>query len=72
MKTKGKVSALLPLAVFLIVYAGTSIIAKDFYAVSVIVPFLISAIVALSMNKKENLKIRFKIFVREQEIPMLY
>lgn len=62
MKTKGKVSALLPLAVFLIVYAGTSIIAKDFYAVSVIVPFLISAIVALSMNKKRKFEDKIQDF----------
>ena len=64
MKTKGKVSALLPLAVFLIVYAGTSIIAKDFYAVSVIVPFLISAIVALSMNKKRKFEDKLQDFCK--------
>lgn len=64
MKTKGKFSALLPLAVFLIVYAGTSIIAKDFYAVSVIVPFLISAIVALSMNKKRTFEDKLQDFCK--------
>ena len=64
MKTKGKISALLPLAVFLIVYAGTSIIAKDFYAVSVIVPFLISAIVALSMNKKRKFEDKLQDFCK--------
>lgn len=64
MKTKGKVSALLPLAVFLIVYAGTSIIAKDFYAVLVIVPFLISAIVALSMNKKRKFEDKIQDFCK--------
>ena len=64
MKTKGKISALLPLAVFLIVYAGTSIIAKDFYAVSVIVPFLISAIVALSMNKKRTFEDKLQDFCK--------
>ena len=64
MKTKGNVTALLPLAVFLIVYAGTSIIAKDFYAVSVIVPFLISAIVALSMNKKRKFEDKLQDFCK--------
>ena len=64
MKTKGNVTALLPLAVFLIVYAGTSIIAKDFYAVSVIVPFLISAIVALSMNKKRTFEDKLQDFCK--------
>ncbi len=64
MKTKGNVTALLPLAVFLIVYAGTSIIAKDFYAVSVIVPFLISAIVALSMNKKRKFEDKIQDFCK--------
>lgn len=64
MKTKGNVTALLPLEVFLIVYAGTSIIAKDFYAVSVIVPFLISAIVALSMNKKRTFEDKLQDFCK--------
>ncbi|MEO2509020.1 Na+/H+ antiporter NhaC family protein [Clostridium paraputrificum] len=64
MKTKGNVTALLPLAIFLIVYAGTSIIAKDFYAVSVIVPFLISAIVALSMNKKRTFEDKLQDFCK--------
>lgn len=64
MKQKGKISALLPLAVFLLVYAGTSIVAKDFYAVSVIVPFLISAIVALSMNKNRKFDEKLQDFCK--------
>ena len=52
MKNKGNGLALIPLGVFLLVYLGTSIVAKDFYAVSVIVPFLAAALTALIMNRK--------------------
>ena len=54
MNNKGNGLALIPLGVFLVVYLGTSILAKDFYAVSVIVPFLAAALTALIMNRKEK------------------
>ena len=62
LKNKGSGLALIPLAVFLVVYLGTSILAKDFYAVSVIVPFLAAALTALIMNRKEKFDKKIEIF----------
>ena len=39
---KGKFSALLPLIIFVSIYLGTSLVMKDFYSVSVLVPDIIS------------------------------
>ncbi|MGL4109422.1 Na+/H+ antiporter NhaC family protein [Clostridium sp. LP20] len=64
MKEKGKVWALLPLLVFILVYLGTSIVAKDFYAISVIVPFLIAAMVALIMNRKVKFEDKIQTFCK--------
>lgn len=49
---KGKVIALLPIAVFLVVYIGISIIYNDFYVMSVVVAFLIAILVACLQNRK--------------------
>ena len=62
MNNKGNGLALVPLAVFLVVYLGSSILAKDFYAVSIIVPFLAAALTALIMNKKEKFEKKIEIF----------
>lgn len=62
MSNKGNVLALLPLGVFLLVYLGISIIAKDFYAVSIIVPFLAAALTALIMNKSKKFDEKIEIF----------
>lgn len=64
MKNKGNVLALIPLGVFLLVYLGTSIVAKDFYAVSVIVPFLAAALTALIMNRKIKFDEKVEIFCK--------
>ena len=64
MKDKGKAIALLPLGVFILVYLGSSIIAGDFYKVSVVVPFLISALVALIMNRKNTLDKKLETFCK--------
>lgn len=64
MKNKGNGLALLPLGVFLLVYLGTSIIAKDFYAVSVVIPFLAAALTALIMNKKVKFDEKVDIFCK--------
>ncbi|MEG2738447.1 Na+/H+ antiporter NhaC family protein [Clostridium sp.] len=61
---KGNPWALLPLLVFITVYVGISLIANDFYAVSVIIPFLISAIVALLMNRKVNFEEKLNRFCK--------
>lgn len=64
MNNKGNGLALLPLGVFLLVYLGTSVIAKDFYAVSIIIPFLAAALTALIMNKKIKFDEKVDIFCR--------
>ena len=62
MNNKGNGVALIPLAVFLVVYLGSSILAKDFYAVSIIIPFLAAALTALIMNKKEKFEKKYGEF----------
>lgn len=64
LNNKGNGLALIPLAVFLIVYLGSSILAKDFYAISTIVPFLAAALTALIMNKKEKFQKKVEIFCK--------
>ena len=62
MNKKGNVLSLTPLLVFILVYLGSSFIAKDFYAISVIVPFLAASLTALLMNKKENIDKKIEVF----------
>ena len=49
---KGNWWALLPIAVFLLVYIGISLIFNDFYVMSVVVAFMIAILVACLQNKK--------------------
>ena len=64
MKNKGNPLALLPLLVFIIVYLSSAMIAKDFYAVSIVVPFLVAAITALFMNTKVKLEEKIEVFCK--------
>lgn len=64
MKNKGNGLALLPLGVFILVYLGGAMLAKDFYAISIIVPFLAAALTALLMNRKENFNDKIEIFCK--------
>ncbi|MEN8078411.1 Na+/H+ antiporter NhaC family protein [Clostridioides difficile] len=64
MNKKGNAWALLPLLVFIIVYVSSAILAKDFYAVSVIVPFLAATLVALLMNRKVKFEEKVEIFCK--------
>lgn len=48
---KGNAWALLPIAVFLVIYIGVSIIFKDFYLMSVAVAFLCAILVACLQNR---------------------
>ncbi|MBW6409510.1 Na+/H+ antiporter NhaC family protein [Clostridium weizhouense] len=64
MKKDVNIKALLPLLIFLIVYVGVSLVAGDMYAVSVIIPFLASAVTALIMNKEKNLNQKLDIFCK--------
>lgn len=56
--------ALLPLLVFVLVYVGIALITKDFYSVSVIIPFLIASVVALVMNTKVSFEEKLHIFCK--------
>ncbi|GAA0733931.1 Na+/H+ antiporter NhaC family protein [Clostridium oceanicum] len=60
--SKGNVFALMPLLVFLIVYVFIGIISRDFYAVSMSVPFLIAGICAIFMNRKKTISEKLDIF----------
>jgi len=51
-KNKGSWWALLPIAVFLVVYIGVSLVFNDFYAMSVVVAFMIAILVACFQNRK--------------------
>lgn len=51
-KNKGKARALLPIAVFLIIFLGSGIITGDFYTMPAIVAFLIALLVAFLQNRK--------------------
>lgn len=59
-ENKGRASALLPIGVFLVLFIGSGIITKDFYAMPTIVAFLIALTVAFCQNPelKFNDKIR--------------
>ena len=64
MKKKGNILALLPLLVFILVYLSSALIAKDFYAVSIIVPFLAATLTALLMNRKVKFEEKVEIFCK--------
>ena len=58
---KGNPSALLPIAVFLILFIGSGIITKDFYAMPTIVAFLIALAVAFLQNPSLNFNEKLKV-----------
>lgn len=51
-ENKGRAIALLPIGVFLVIFLGSGIIMKDFYAMPAIVAFLIALAVAFVQNKE--------------------
>ncbi|MBE5743713.1 MAG: Na+/H+ antiporter NhaC family protein [Clostridiales bacterium] len=58
---KGNWWALLPIAVFLVVYIGVSLIFNDFYVMSVVVAFLIAILVACFQNRKLNFENKLSV-----------
>ncbi|MDD4821934.1 MAG: Na+/H+ antiporter NhaC family protein [Bacteroidales bacterium] len=54
--------ALTPLLLFICVYLGTSIIARDFYKVPLTVAFMLSSIYAVLITKGVNMEERISIF----------
>ncbi|SHH55417.1 putative methionine transporter, NhaC family [Clostridium collagenovorans DSM 3089] len=63
-KVKANPWALIPLGAFLVVYLASSIITKDFYKMPVSVAFLISTIIALTMNRKKNVEEKLQVFCK--------
>lgn len=61
---KGKFSALLPLIIFVSIYLGTSLVMKDFYSVSVLVPGIIAVLFGIFMNRKRGLEKNIEIFCK--------
>lgn len=58
---QGKLSALLPIAVFLVVFVGVGILTGDFYKMPAVVGFLIALVVALFQNRKIKLEEKIRI-----------
>ncbi len=61
---KGNWWALLPIAVFLVVYIGFGIIFGDFYKMSVIVAFLVAILVACIQNRKLKLDAKLSVMAK--------
>ncbi len=59
---KGNPFALLPLAVFLVLFLGVGIATKDFYKMPVLVAFITATAVALMFNTKEPLNKKIEVF----------
>lgn len=59
---KGNWMGLMPLLVFLVVYLISSVIAKDFYKMPVVVAFAVSVVVALLMNRKKTFEEKLHTF----------
>ena len=59
---KGNPFALLPLAVFLVLFLGVGIATKDFYKMPVLVAFITATAVALMFNRKETLNKKIEVF----------
>lgn len=61
---QGKISGLLPIGVFLILFIGSGILFQDFYAMPAIVAFVLALAVALMQNPKKSLNDKLKIVTK--------
>ena len=61
MQKKGNLMALLPIAVFLVIFIGMGIVTNDFYAMPAIVGFLIALMIAFVQNKKLSFDEKFSV-----------
>ena len=61
---KGNPLALLPIAVFLLIYIGVSVIFKDFYLMSVVVAFLAALLVACVQNRALSFEDKLGVMAR--------
>lgn len=67
MKKKGNIKGLLPLMIFVILYAGAGLFLRDFSKMPLLVAFVITSGVAITLNNKENpisLNDRIEIFCK--------
>ena len=60
----GRLSALLPIGIFLVLFLGFGIIAEDFYAMPAIVAFLIALCVAMLQNHKISFDEKINIMAK--------
>ena len=63
-KPEARAIALLPIGVFLVIFLGSGIITKDFYAMPAIVAFLIALAVAFMQNKELSFNKKFSVITR--------
>ena len=63
-RKKGNLLALLPLAVFLLLFVGSGIITDDFYKMPELVAFIISTVVSLLSNRKESMNKKMDVFCK--------
>ena len=63
-KSKGNPWALLPLGIFLILFVGSGIMTGDFYAMPVLVAFLLASVAAFMFNRKEHFNDKVAIFCK--------
>ncbi len=61
---QGKLSGLLPIGAFLLLFIGSGVIFQDFYAMPAIVAFLCALIVAFLQNTKRNFSDKLKTVTR--------
>ncbi|MBO5909213.1 MAG: Na+/H+ antiporter NhaC family protein, partial [Clostridia bacterium] len=61
---KGNLSALLPIAVFLLIFLGAGLLTGDFYAMPAILAFLIALFVAFIQNRKLSFSDKIKVIAK--------
>ncbi len=61
---KGKISGLLPIGVFLVLFIGSGIVFQDFYAMPAIVAFIIALVVAFLQNPKTKFENKMAIVTK--------
>lgn len=61
---RGNVAALLPIGVFLIIFLGSGIVMRDFYAMPAIVAFLIALFIAFVQNRKLSFNEKIAVAAR--------
>lgn len=63
-KKEGRAIALLPIAVFLVLFIGSGIVMRDFYSMPAIVGFLIALAVAFAQNGELSFREKFSVITK--------